>query len=461
MLWGLMGVAPAFAGEVKDIDRPLRTGAASPHDSAVIIGVERYPFLQLDVPYATRDAEAFETLSIYTLGIPPSRVQFLEGPTLAQMVNALQQAGEETTSKGTVYVYFAGHGASSSDGDRMLLGADVPYDVALFDSAGLTLDRIQKLAGRSSASVVVLADACYAGVGRTGDAIVEGARHVVPAYALEARSKSVIWTAAGPAEVAGPLDAVEHGAFSYFAIGALRGWADGEVSGEPDGEVTTEEASLFISRALKEVGIRSQHPSLVGDTQVLSKGSKLEAAPDLLALREAHAVAGKRRSTAAEQPHVPTAGSAHATTATPRAIKDLQLSGAIEYVAYDTYFVDGEELDWGKVAPMIKANGYSRPYLAQSNGAMVAGITITTLGACAFLGYLIAGFINSDNFFTALPVGIPGGSAIGGGCVLLGTERHRRMRAVDAYNRHPDASFSLAPHKVQVSIGPGTIALVF
>jgi len=288
----------AVAGEdLPGIDDPLRTGCKSSRDSAVVIGIEEYPFLQLGVPYAMRDAEAFESLAIYTLGIPPSRVQLLQGPTCAQMIKALQQAGEETGVDGTVYVYFAGHGSASSAGERLILGADVPYDVDLFEDSGLTLDRVQRLAGVGGARLVLLVDACYTGAGRTGGALVEGGRTYVPHGAVEAETRATVWTAAGPDEVAGPLDAVQHGAFSYFAIGALRGWADGELDGERDGQVSAEEADRFVRRALKEVGIRSQHPSLDGDDTVLATGGrKLEGSPDLMALRETTPAAGRTGS---------------------------------------------------------------------------------------------------------------------------------------------------------------------
>ena len=238
------------------------------------------------MPYAIRDAESFESVAVYTLGIPPSRVQLLIGPTSDQMIKALQHAGEETGPNGTVYVYFAGHGSSSSDGERLILGAEVPYDVDLFESSGLSLDRVQRLTSIGGARVVLLIDACYTGAGRTGGALVEGGRRYQPQRTVEVETRATVWTAAGPDEVAGPMDAVHHGAFSYFAIGALRGWADGELDGRRDGEVSTDEADRFVSRALREIGIHSQHPFLAGDARTLSRGRALENAPNLLEFSE-------------------------------------------------------------------------------------------------------------------------------------------------------------------------------
>ena len=54
MFLGLSGPAPAATPTV---DVPLRSGASSPRDAAVVIGIEDYAFLP-DVPHAASDANA-------------------------------------------------------------------------------------------------------------------------------------------------------------------------------------------------------------------------------------------------------------------------------------------------------------------------------------------------------------------------------------------------------------------
>lgn len=61
------------------------------------------------------------------------------------------------------------------------------------------------------------------------------------------------------------LERVRHGAFTYFAVGALRGWADGELSGQRDGQVTGAEAAAYVERALRSAGVRDQRPNWIAD----------------------------------------------------------------------------------------------------------------------------------------------------------------------------------------------------
>ncbi len=277
--------APAYGAPLPDIDEPLRAGARAPRDTAVVVGIQDYTHIA-DVPWATRDAQAFYRLLIYTLGLSASRVRLLDQGASHEMIrDALAQAAEQAGGEGRVWFYFAGHGAASSrDGERMILGQDVRAEVSAFDSRGLTTAELQQVAGAHGSQVMMVLDTCYTGRDRSGAALVEGGRFVVPSYASRAEPDVVAWTAAGPNELAQPLDAAGHGAFTYFVVGALRGWADGQLDGERDGQVTLEEASLYVSDSLAAAQIGSQHPALVAERPegwVLSASSKLELPPEL------------------------------------------------------------------------------------------------------------------------------------------------------------------------------------
>ena len=276
---------PALAGGLPDIDAPLKTGAASAADTAVVVGIEDYAFAP-DVPFARRDASAFYDLLVYTRGVPASRVRMLtNGASKEQILAAVTEAGKTVGAGGTVWVYFAGHGAAhSSTGERMLLGDDVRADPVAFDARGVTVTELKALAGAGGGSVNLVVDACYSGLGRGGDELLAGKRFLVPQYAKETSPTVLEWSAASGDQLSGPLDAAQHGAFTYFAVGALRGWADGHIDGKPDGAVTAEEAQLYVRDALKTVQITDQTPELVvsrSSERVLMKGSGLEAAPGI------------------------------------------------------------------------------------------------------------------------------------------------------------------------------------
>ncbi|MFH1463186.1 MAG: caspase family protein [Pseudomonadota bacterium] len=284
-LLAIATLAAATAAPLPDIDEPLKAGARAPNDAAVVVGIEDYSYIA-DVPWATRDAQAFYRALVYTVGVPAGRVRLLDQGASHEMIReALGQAATQAGRSGRVWFYFAGHGAASSrDGERMILGQDVRADVSAFDSRGLTMGEISQLAGGQGAQVVMVLDTCYTGRDRAGVALVPGGRFVVPAYASRAEPKVVAWTAAGPNEVAKPLDSVGHGVFTYFVIGALRGWADGQLDGTRDGRVTLEEASLYVNDSLAAAQVGHQHPALQADdaaTWVLSASPKLEAPPEI------------------------------------------------------------------------------------------------------------------------------------------------------------------------------------
>lgn len=255
-------LAVAAAAEPPDVDTPLRTGAKAPADAAVVVGLEDYVFLP-DVPYASRDADAFADLLISTIGVPVARVERLTAGGREQLVAAVERAGAATGTGGTVWLYFAGHGvASPSDGRRLLLGDDARQAPEAFEARGVPVEDLEALAAAGGARVVTLIDACFNGTGRSGEAVVAGTRFAVPDWVGGAVDGRLQWAAAGPDQVARPLDAARHGAFTFLAVGALRGWADGEVDGARDGAVTAAEAQLYLSRGLRTLGLRDQSPVL-------------------------------------------------------------------------------------------------------------------------------------------------------------------------------------------------------
>src|SRR5690606_14890195 len=107
---------------------------------------------------------------------------------------------------------------------------------------------------------------------------------LVPAYATAATGATLEWNAAGPDQLSGPFVPARQGAFTYFAIGALRGWADGHVDGRRDGTVTANEAQLYVADALRAVQITDQQPQLAtpdADRRVLAQGGWFEQGPTL------------------------------------------------------------------------------------------------------------------------------------------------------------------------------------
>jgi hypothetical protein len=256
------------------VDERLVTGQKATRDAAVVIGLEDYAFIP-DVPYAKRDAAAFYDFLLYTRGIPSDRIQLVTAAGKEGLEAAVSRAGQQAGAGGAVWVYFAGHGAANpSNGERMLLGDDVRSDATGFAARGVKVSDVEKLASSTGARPVLVLDTCYSGLGRNGETLIAKTRFAVPQYdARSAIVDGVEWNAAGPDQLSGPLEAVQHGAFTYFVLGALRGWADGELDGKRDGNVSGREADAYVRRALRSAQKLDQQPVWIGPTDpILARG---------------------------------------------------------------------------------------------------------------------------------------------------------------------------------------------
>lgn len=270
----------SLAMALPPVDSPLRLSGSGSADAAVVIGIEDYAFLP-DVPFAERDAWAVSATLSASVGVPRGKVHVLvDNPSREQMLAAVTEAADSIGDDGTVWVYFAGHGAADpASGERILLGVDAQAERDAFASRGISVDAIERAAIAGGADVFLLIDACFTGKGRDGDALVPGARMVIPT-SWSTPSGMTEWSATQPSQWASPLEDAQHGAFTYAVLGAMRGWADGYTDGQPDGVVTTDEAHAYVERTLRDLGVRNQQPSYTGSDRLLVSGS-LEAAPDL------------------------------------------------------------------------------------------------------------------------------------------------------------------------------------
>jgi hypothetical protein len=282
MLTTTLLVAIAGAAEPPPkIDAALDTRASRPLDAAVVIGNETYAYLPT-VDFAGRDSQTFYDTLLKTRGLAPENISHLEGANRDQILDAVQRASQQALEDGTVWVYFAGHGAASpSSGELMLVGDDAKQDPEVFTERSIT---VSEIAGAVSQDLVLVLDTCYAGFGRTGEQLIPGTRFAVPAYDKLAEAPAVtLWSAAGPDEISGPYGAARHGLFTYFVAGAMRGWADGELGGGADGEVSLGEAQAYLSRAFSTLQVTAQSPVLTTSEEslVLTSGRNLEDGPAL------------------------------------------------------------------------------------------------------------------------------------------------------------------------------------
>jgi formylglycine-generating enzyme required for sulfatase activity len=271
---------------------PPRTGRTAPNDAAVVVGIETYAFGLPPAPYAVRDARVFADFLRDTVGVPRQRVKELTGDFAISdaIVDEVREKAKLVGPGGTLWIYFSGHGAPAPDGDAFLYGAAVNPDGRYVEKQAVRRSALQKLAAGvpAGARAMIVLDACFSGKGRDGAAL-GNTRFAAPASLLAA-PKVAVWTAAQGSEYAGPLEPARHGLFTYFAVGALSGWADADRDGKVDLREAERSVRDNMSLALERTG-RAQAPELTAPDDadrwvVAALGSSAARGPDLRSWQE-------------------------------------------------------------------------------------------------------------------------------------------------------------------------------
>jgi hypothetical protein len=269
---------------------PPKTGARAPGDAAVVIGIQDYDRLP-PARYANQDARLFRDWLVHTRGVPAERVVNLyQSPSIRERIRdeiqatARQVAAARSEHRdATLFVYFAGHGSVVKRGngvDLLLLGKDAE---GTRESVGYRSIRRSELVswaqGAGVTRLVMVVDACFSGTTRGGQSLSpDGSRITVPAgyggpELHEEHLDLVFWAAAGPDQTAQPLGSVRHGRFTYFAVGALSGWANGPDAGRSTA-VRLSDAQAYTVRALAALegnSQRAQRPELHGSQGLMDE----------------------------------------------------------------------------------------------------------------------------------------------------------------------------------------------
>ncbi|OGR96719.1 MAG: hypothetical protein A2V88_01720 [Elusimicrobia bacterium RBG_16_66_12] len=267
-----------------DLSSPIKTDGGE-RDAAVIVGAENYAFVA-KVPGARKNAEDWQAYLTGGLKVPSHRVALLRDneATLEKIRKYAAAAASQVEPGGTLWFVFIGHGAPSKDGkDGLLVGIDAQQDAdGLFARSlarGELLDSLNK--GRQARSLVLI-DACFSGRSSSGETLVAGLQPLVALREPQGKPdpRMILLTAGRSDQFAGPLPKSSklRPAFSYLALGALRGWAADE-----EGKVTADGLVEFSRRALALDKGRTQTPELSGEGSVILSSGR-ERAPDLAAI---------------------------------------------------------------------------------------------------------------------------------------------------------------------------------
>jgi hypothetical protein len=252
------------------LSRPAPAVASAEHDAAVIAAIERYAFVA-PVPGALDNADGWYDYFTKTLGVPFERVALLKDAdaTKEEVAAAVDKAAAQAGAGGTLWFVFIGHGAASPEG---------------------------------KGGIRMILDACFSGKDASGLPLAPGLQPLVLATPRGAADpRLTILTAAKADQFAGPLPGAGRPAFSYLALGALRGWAGG------GGKVTGGEVVEYANKVLGTmVRGRQQAATVWGDAKAPLAPSAGEAGPDLAVLQKSlgGAVPGAPRFEAGSLPKV-------------------------------------------------------------------------------------------------------------------------------------------------------------
>jgi hypothetical protein len=250
--------------KLNPIDRPAKRNNNA---LALIIGVSDYRNTTAKAVYADSDAIMFRDYASEKLGIPDHRIKTLvnDAANEREMLLAVQTWLSRSVKQDQtdIYVFFAGHGLASDNGQNMYL---LPYDGSpeLLDDTAILRNRLfNDIAKANPRSVTVFLDTCYSGSNRGSEMLIADARPIL----LKAKDTSVpegftVFTAAAGDETAKSLQEAKHGLFSYFLMKGMEG--DADTNG--DKQITAGELHAYVKSNVIQQSSGTQTPELQGDT---------------------------------------------------------------------------------------------------------------------------------------------------------------------------------------------------
>ncbi len=232
---------------------------------ALIVGISEYDRTNAPAIFADNDAQFFQDYAALKLGIPENNITTLvngnaeQADVLLSVKNWLSRAVKQEQSD--VYIFFAGHGLASDDGEKMYL---LPYDGApeLLDKTSILRDELfNDIAAANPRSVTVFLDTCYSGTTRGPDMLIASRPIAIRAKEQSVPEGFTVMTAAAGDQTAKPLEEAKHGMFSYFLMKGMEGDADAN----QDNQITAGELHAYVQQNVIQQSSGSQTPELQGD----------------------------------------------------------------------------------------------------------------------------------------------------------------------------------------------------
>ena len=231
---------------------------------ALIVGVAKYSAVA-PAEFADRDAQAFYDYARLKLGIPQERIQTLvnDSASVVGLLSGINKWLKRSVKQGEsdVYIFFAGHGLASDDGDTAYL---IPYDGApdFLERTAISRDEVfREVSSVNPRSVTVFLDTCYSGDTRGESRLIAGRPLGIKLQEQSLPEGFTVLTAAGGDQIAKPLKEAKHGMFSYYLMKGMEGDADSD----GNNEITARELHSYVKENVVQQSGGSQVPELQGD----------------------------------------------------------------------------------------------------------------------------------------------------------------------------------------------------
>jgi hypothetical protein len=237
---------------------------ASPNRAALIIGLENYE-ASPPAKFASKDAETFADFAREKLGVPADKIKILTNAAASEreILRALKvwlptiiQPGETD-----LYVFYAGHGMPASDGSSAYI---VPYDgdVSLLEDTAISRKRfLDEIGAWDPRTATFFFDSCFSGATRNEELLVAARPLGIKVQNEEVPGNYVIFSAGESDQIAGVIDEVRHGRFSYFLFKGLEGDADVN----QDSKISAAELHSYIRKQVGRFSGGAQTPQVMGD----------------------------------------------------------------------------------------------------------------------------------------------------------------------------------------------------
>ena len=224
----------------------------------VIIGNENYQMTEI-VPYAKKDAKAFEEYCQRILNVPQNQISFFEDASYGKMKMAIKRLKEVAKAyQGDLKVifYYAGHGIPDEESKNSYL-LPIDADGTMPEVCYSLNDLYSDLGSLNAKQVVVFMDACFSGANRSGNMLQSARGVAIKAKEGMLKGNMVVFSAASGEQTAYPYKSKEHGLFTYYLLNKLE---------KEKGDVTLGELAKYIVTEVGKTSIienkKSQTPTV-------------------------------------------------------------------------------------------------------------------------------------------------------------------------------------------------------